>query len=103
MPPAWTDVWIASTTTVTSKPPAATRAAEAVPVSRRSAPTAKRRSSRTSTIRLVLPGYPQQVAIDLAAPGIPREKVVAAVVRLLEATLVRVGNEEYARVMSPTA
>ena len=34
---------------------------------------------------------------DLARPGLPREKVLAAVVRLLELTLIRVGNEEYAR------
>ncbi|HXO41954.1 MAG TPA: DNA topoisomerase IB [Thermoanaerobaculia bacterium] len=34
---------------------------------------------------------------DLALPGLPREKVLAAVVKLLEATLIRVGNEEYAR------
>ena len=30
-------------------------------------------------------------------PGLPREKVLAAVVQLLEKTLIRVGNEEYAR------
>jgi DNA topoisomerase-1 len=34
---------------------------------------------------------------DLAQPGLPREKVLATVIRLLEATLIRVGNEEYAR------
>ncbi|HYE72399.1 MAG TPA: DNA topoisomerase IB, partial [Blastocatellia bacterium] len=34
---------------------------------------------------------------DLKKPGLPREKVLAAVVRLLETTLIRVGNEEYAR------
>lgn len=34
---------------------------------------------------------------DLARPGLPREKVLAAVIRLLEATLIRVGNDEYAR------
>jgi DNA topoisomerase-1 len=34
---------------------------------------------------------------DLARPGLPREKVLAAVVRLLEKTLIRVGNEEYKR------
>ena len=34
---------------------------------------------------------------DLATPGLPREKVLAAVVRLLETTLIRVGNDEYAR------
>lgn len=34
---------------------------------------------------------------DLRLPGLPREKVIAAVVGLLETTLIRVGNEEYAR------
>ena len=34
---------------------------------------------------------------DLGRPGLPREKVLAAVVRLLELTLIRVGNDEYAR------
>ena len=34
---------------------------------------------------------------DLACTGLPREKVLAAVVQLLEKTLIRVGNEEYAR------
>src|SRR5262245_63456629 len=34
---------------------------------------------------------------DLRKPGLPREKVLAAVVQLLEKTLIRVGNEEYAR------
>src|SRR5205814_1075311 len=33
----------------------------------------------------------------LALPGLPREKVLATVVRLLETTLIRVGNDEYAR------
>jgi DNA topoisomerase-1 len=34
---------------------------------------------------------------DLARPGLPRDKVLAVVVRLLEATLIRIGNVEYAR------
>lgn len=34
---------------------------------------------------------------DLSRPRLPREKVLATVVKLLEATLIRVGNEEYAR------
>jgi DNA topoisomerase I len=34
---------------------------------------------------------------DLALPELPRRKVLATVVSLLEATLIRVGNEEYAR------
>jgi DNA topoisomerase-1 len=34
---------------------------------------------------------------DLGRPGLPREKVLAAVVRLLETTLIRIGNAEYVR------
>jgi DNA topoisomerase I len=34
---------------------------------------------------------------DLALPGLPRNKVLATIVRLMERTLIRVGNEEYAR------
>ena len=38
-----------------------------------------------------------RVEKDLSRPGLPRERVLAAVVRLLEATLIRVGNDAYAR------
>jgi DNA topoisomerase-1 len=34
---------------------------------------------------------------DLKLPGLPRRTVLAAVVRLLETTLIRIGNDEYAR------
>ncbi len=44
-----------------------------------------------------LPRIRQTVTHDLAKPGLPREKVLAALVRLLETTLIRVGNEEYAK------
>jgi DNA topoisomerase-1 len=44
-----------------------------------------------------LPKIRRRVARDLARPGMPREKVLAAVVRLLETTMIRVGNAEYAR------
>lgn len=39
----------------------------------------------------------RRVSQDLRKPGLPREKVLATLVRLLEATLIRIGNEEYAR------
>jgi len=39
----------------------------------------------------------QQVARHLRKPGLPQEKVIAAVIALLDGTLVRVGNEEYAK------
>ena len=44
-----------------------------------------------------LPSLRQRTADDLSRPGLPREKVLAAVVQLLEKTLIRVGNLEYAR------
>ena len=46
---------------------------------------------------LRLPQIHRRVTRDLGKSGLPRERVVATVVRLLESTLVRVGNEEYAR------
>ena len=44
-----------------------------------------------------LPRIRQQVEHDLALHGLPRAKVLATVLQLLETTLIRVGNEEYAR------
>jgi DNA topoisomerase-1 len=45
----------------------------------------------------VLPKIRERVEQDLARRGLPREKVLAAIVRLLETTYIRVGNAEYAR------
>jgi len=44
-----------------------------------------------------LPAIRARVEKDLAPPGLPRNKVLAAVVKLLDRTCVRVGNEEYVR------
>jgi DNA topoisomerase I len=44
-----------------------------------------------------LPRIRRRVAQDLRKQGLPRERVLATIVKLLDATLVRVGNEEYAR------
>jgi len=44
-----------------------------------------------------LPKIRRRTARDLGKPHLPREKVLAAVVQLLEKTLIRVGNEEYAK------
>jgi len=44
-----------------------------------------------------LPKIRRRTDADLRKPGLPREKVLAAVVQLLEKTLIRVGNEEYAK------
>ncbi len=44
-----------------------------------------------------LPALRSQVAIDLRLAGLPRRKLLATLVRLLEISLIRVGNEEYSR------
>lgn len=44
-----------------------------------------------------LPLLRRRLKQDLAAPGLPRDKVLAVIVTLLDETLLRVGNEEYAR------
>jgi DNA topoisomerase-1 len=44
-----------------------------------------------------LPKIRARLHTDLALPGVPKGKVLATIVRLLEATFIRVGNEEYAR------
>jgi len=45
----------------------------------------------------VLPKVRERLERDLSRPGLPREKVLATVVRLLESTCIRVGNDEYAK------
>ena len=45
----------------------------------------------------VLPRIRERVEKDLRRPDLNREKVLATVVRLLEVSLIRVGNEEYAK------
>jgi DNA topoisomerase-1 len=52
---------------------------------------------RMITFGKALPLIRERVEHDLARRGLPREKVLATVVRLLETTLIRVGNREYAR------
>ena len=44
-----------------------------------------------------LPRIREQVDHDLGLPGMPKQKVIATIVRLLERSLARIGNEEYAR------
>ncbi len=52
---------------------------------------------RMLTFGRLLPRIRRRVTADLRRPGLPREKILATVVRLLEVTLIRIGNEEYAR------
>ena len=44
-----------------------------------------------------LPAIRKRITEDLTLPGLPREKVLATIVKLLETTFIRVGNEEYAK------
>jgi DNA topoisomerase IB len=52
---------------------------------------------RMVTFAEALPRLRRTLARDLARPGLPREKVLAVIVSILDATRVRVGNIEYAR------
>jgi DNA topoisomerase-1 len=45
----------------------------------------------------VLPKIRKKVDEDLAVPGLPQRKVIAAIVRLLDETCIRIGNDEYAK------
>jgi DNA topoisomerase I len=52
---------------------------------------------RLAGFERALPRIRRRVSRDLKREGLPRDKVVATIVRLLETTFARVGNEEYAQ------
>lgn len=99
IPPAWTDVWICR------------REDGHIQATGRDARRRKQyryhpdwhavrdenKYERMIAFGKALPRIRKRVARDMARPGLGREKVLATMVRLLETTLVRVGNEEYAR------
>jgi DNA topoisomerase-1 len=99
IPPAWTDVWI--TTDPRGHLQATGRDAKGRKQyryhSRWRAVRDETKYERMLAFGAALPTIRARVDADLKRPGLPREKVLATVVRLLEATLIRVGNEEYAR------
>jgi len=99
IPPAWTEVWIC---TVEDGHLQATGHDARGRKQYRYHPRWREVRDETKYGRLIafgtmLPRMRRRVARDLASPGLPREKVLATVVRLLEKTFIRVGNEEYAR------
>jgi DNA topoisomerase-1 len=53
--------------------------------------------AKLTTFAHAIPRIRKRVSEHLALPGHPREKVLAIIVRLLESTFIRVGNDEYAR------
>src|SRR5688572_3560124 len=99
IPPAWTDVWICPS--ANGHIQAVGRDARARKQYRYHARWRQVRDetkyNRMLSFAIALPRIRRRVADDLQRPGLPREKVLATVVRLLETTLIRVGNEEYAR------
>jgi len=99
IPPAWTEVWICPWPNGYLQ--ATGRDARGRKVYRYHTRYRRRRDdakfARLIAFARVLPAIRTQVDKDLARPDLPREKVLAAVVRLLELTLIRVGNDEYAR------
>jgi DNA topoisomerase-1 len=99
IPPAWTDVWIS---------PWADGHLQATGRDARGRKQYRYHSrwrevrDETKYARMVafgdaLPRIRRRVSSDLESDGLPREKVLAAVARLLDETLIRVGNEEYVR------
>src|SRR5580698_4613574 len=99
IPPAWTDVWIS---------PDERGHIQAVGRDARGrkqyryhddwqAARGEHKFHRMLAFGRALPKLRDRIEADLARKGLPREKVLAAVVRLLEITLIRVGNDEYAR------
>ncbi len=99
IPPAWTGVWICPITNghlqATGRDARGRKQYRYHPRWRAVRDEAK--FERMLEFAEVLPAIRRQVDKDLALPGLPREKVLAAVLRLMERTLARVGNPEYAR------
>ncbi len=99
IPPAWTDVWICP------NPLGHLQATGRDARGRKQYRYHQRwrevrdqvKYGRLIAFAQALPRIRARTARDLKRPGLPREKVLAAVVQLLEKTLIRVGNEEYAR------
>jgi DNA topoisomerase-1 len=99
IPPAWNDVWISPSPRGHIQ--AVGRDARGRKQYRYHADWRVERDAhkyhRMAAFGRALPRLRERIAGDLAKPGLPREKVLAAAVRLLEITLIRVGNDEYAR------
>ncbi len=99
VPPAWTDVWISPI--ASGHIQATGRDAKGRKQYRYHARWRRARDEtkyeRMLAFGQALPRIRERTDADLRRPGLPRERVLAAVVRLLEETFIRVGNEEYAR------
>ena len=99
IPPAWRDVWICPSPTGHLQ---ATGRDARGRKQHRYHPRWREVSGETKFHRMIafgraLPRIRRRVAADLSRRALSREKVLATIVRLLERTLIRVGNREYAR------
>src|SRR4029079_12829672 len=96
IPPAWTDVWICPLAhghlQATGRDASGRKQYLYHPRWREVRDAAK--FDRLLKFAAQLPRLRRKVQRDLASPGISRAKVLATVVRLLERTFIRVGNEE---------
>ena len=99
IPPAWTDVWICPI--ANGHIQATARDAKGRKQYRYHSRWREVRDEtkygRMLAFAQALPAIRRRVEKDLQLPGMPREKILATLVRLLETTFIRVGNEEYAR------
>lgn len=99
IPPAWTGVWICPIPNghlqATGRDARKRKQSRYHP--RWRAVRDETKYERMKLFGAALPKIRARVEQDLSLPGLPREKVLATIVRLLETTFIRVGNEEYAR------
>jgi DNA topoisomerase-1 len=99
IPPAWRNVWICAAANghlqATGRDARGRKQYRYHPRWREAQDESK--YQRIIAFAKVLPKIRRAVARDLRKRGLPRDKVLAAAVKLLETTLIRVGNDEYAR------
>ena len=99
IPPAWTNVWICPSSTghIQATGRDARRRKQYRYHERWREIRDENKFDRLADFAKALPKIRRRIARDMKLPGLPREKVLATVIRLLERTFIRVGNEEYAR------
>jgi DNA topoisomerase-1 len=99
IPPAWTDVWICPSSNghIQATGRDARRRKQYRYHDRWREVRDENKFERLANFVRALPNIRRRVAADLKLRGLPREKVLAAIARLLERTFIRIGNEEYAR------
>ena len=99
IPPAWTDVWICPSPNghIQATGRDARRRKQYLYHERWREIRDENKFARLAEFAATLPKIRRRVAQDMRLPGLPRQKVLATVVRLLERTFIRIGNEEYAR------